>query len=273
MTPKHSMNQPSDPSVPAPPTECGELWVDTTIQVDKIFGPNRVQQRIRDRLKARPAQTAPYVKMEFIRGILPSVADVIEILRDVRQQGGDLREVLLRLPRGAFGREVGKRIMVLGNALQRNDPNDLRRAELRLRNFLEHWEIEFMDGLRLAKDDPLDCQWVTPAISTTPPLGPPPISCNYLTQRCRADQFVIKHRCSLQHVAQATGVRNETREAAERAIATPQRAKGQETCWPLGDTFIVLQAPQGATVYTTDREMKKICNVLKTRCCLESTGV
>jgi hypothetical protein len=247
------------------------LWVDTSVQVDKLFGPDKVQRRIRARLEGADARVAPYVKMEFIRGQLPTVAFLIDLLQRVQQEGGDLSEVLRRLSRGAHGREVSKRISILGYALHRDD---LQLTEQRLRVFLKSgWEDIFTEDVNLVMSDPLDCQWVSPAIRTSPPLGPPAIHCNYQTQCCRADQFVTAHQGSLQRVAQATSVKAATKEAAERALADPQKARGQNTCWPLGDTFIVLQAPQGSTVYTTDREMEAICNVLGVKCFREPTEV
>lgn len=44
-----------------------------------------------------------------------------------------------------------------------------------------------------------------------------------------------------------------------------QRAKGQRNCWPLGDTIIALEAPQGAQIYTLDRHFDVICQALGKR--------
>jgi hypothetical protein len=49
------------------------------------------------------------------------------------------------------------------------------------------------------------------------------------------------------------------------------RAKGERTCWALGDVIIALEAPDDALIYTTDNHFDVICAALGKRRFVESS--
>ena len=48
-------------------------YLDTTIQLTKLFGPSAIRQRLRARIQADPCVVSSYVRMEYLRWLQPCI--------------------------------------------------------------------------------------------------------------------------------------------------------------------------------------------------------
>ena len=85
--------------------------------------------------------------------------------------------------------------------------------------------------------------------------------------RCQLPDFLQHNVHNLQRIEQfikqhAAAEYQELLEKLARVTTNFSWAKGQRTCWKLGDIIIVLESPKDALIYTTDKHFKIICTAL-----------
>jgi len=89
-------------------------------------------------------------------------------------------------------------------------------------------------------------------------------TCNKNRVRCQLPAFLQKNAHRLQQIEQfikqhAAEEYQELLEKLAQVTTDFSKAKGQRTCWKLGDIIIALEAPKDALIYTTDKDFETIC--------------
>jgi hypothetical protein len=88
-------------------------------------------------------------------------------------------------------------------------------------------------------------------------------SCNKKRVACQLPLFLQQHADDLHRLKHfikqhSAGEYQELLEKLARITTDYSQAKGQRTCWQLGDTIILLEAPPDALIYTTDKHFELI---------------
>jgi len=97
------------------------------------------------------------------------------------------------------------------------------------------------------------------------------LSCNAATAQCSLVDFLARHQSellALEHAltqANPDQINPSTLPALRRLNQDVTRAKGERTCWALGDVIIALEAPDDALIYTTDNHFDVLCAALGKR--------
>lgn len=239
------------------------LYLDTTIQLSKLFAPYPVRERIRRRLEEHPCVVSRYVRMEYMRWLDPCVA-LHQLLRKeiVHDPATALSEVQARTLL-VFGRRRNKMLSIL-TWLHRYSSGDARIALLRLENLIEYELADLFDVHVTELPDPIACPLMDlRAVREDDEFHlEPDIPYRKGRMPCHIVEFLAEHRTELQALAEALATDYPKIAAAcRRVLADPNEAQGS-TCKTLGDVIIALQTPENAILYTTDASFDIICPTL-----------
>jgi len=97
------------------------------------------------------------------------------------------------------------------------------------------------------------------------------LSCNAATAQCSLVGFLERHQSellALEHAltqANPDQINPSTLTALRRVNQDVTKAKGERTCWALSDVIIALEAPDDASIYTTDNHFDVLCDALGKR--------
>ncbi|RME42499.1 MAG: hypothetical protein D6791_17570 [Chloroflexi bacterium] len=239
------------------------LYLDTTIQLSKLFAPYVVRERIRHQLEGHPCVASRYTRMEYMRWLEPCVV-LHQLLHEelARDPIMALSEVQARALL-AFGRRRNKMLSIL-TWLHRYSSGDARIALFRLENLIEYQLAELFDAGVTELPDPIVCPLMDlRAIREDDEFRlEPDIPCRKGRMPCHIVEFLARHRVELQTLAKALATDYPKMAAAcHRVLADPNEAQGS-TCKTLGDVIIALQTPHNAILYTTDTSFDIICPTL-----------
>jgi len=239
------------------------LYLDTTIQLSKLFAPYTVRQRIRHGLGLHSCVTSRYVRMEYMRWLEPCV-HVHQLLREetARNRITALSEVQARTLL-VFGRLRNKMLSIL-TWLHRYSGGDARMALLQLENLIDYRLADLFDADVTELPDPITCPLMDlRAVSQGDGFRlDPDIPYRKGQMPCHIVEFMAEHRTQLQALAEALAADySKMATACRRVLADPREAQGS-TCKTLGDVIIALQTPEDAILYTTDTSFDIICPTL-----------
>lgn len=253
-----------------------KVFIETTIQIRRLFGGTAERQRIEALLADKHIITSAYVLMEFRRTILQDLSLLRSIVQKKDTEGFEsisFSDILREL--------AGVRTVLSSRAL--------RRLLLVIASVAEHFVSEAVPSKELVKflsfqinylqyegffdivDEVVnytDCDLV----KATAPLGDrisSRLSCNAAKAQCRLVHFLSDHQDELRHIE--TAIANAAPEIKDtRALAALQRinkdvslALGERTCWAIGDVIIALEAPVDALIFSVDPHFEVICVALK----------
>ncbi len=246
-----------------------EVFLETTIQIDRILGDEASKATIEAHLLEQNVITSTYVHMEFNRTV---VDDFIAVHAAVSAEQ-HLGDALMRLRQGNRRfrpRSLDRCLHIWGILLNQLEDESFTREKLLdiLELYIEQLLLRrFMAGVDqvvnatdcdLPKDKPrsADGRYVLE------------VTCRRQTARCRLPGFMsenlnvlekVRFR-SLESSEQELQVIGETISVAQ---GNWQVAKGQKNCWRLGDLIIVLESPADAAIYTTNRKhFEPLCAAL-----------
>ncbi|MFQ5854306.1 MAG: hypothetical protein ACE5LU_01485 [Anaerolineae bacterium] len=112
--------------------------------------------------------------------------------------------------------------------------------------------------------DTTACDLVRPGYTVTPGGR---MSCRRETARCALPGLLNDHADAMQQLqadtSALTALNAGTRRALQEITSDPDLAKGERSCWSLGDLIIVLECPPNAALWTTNlRHFEPLCRVL-----------
>lgn len=238
-------------------------YLDTTIQLSKLFAPFAFRQTIKQRMKEHSCTVSNYARMEYLRWLEPCIA-VHQLLEEeiAHNRSTALSEVQARILL-AYGRRQNKMLSIL-TWLLRIYSADARMLLFYLKTLIEYeFHEAFTQGIELLPD-PIACPLM--AVRAVPVAIGYRLEPNLAYRRgampCHIVDFLQEHRNALQELAVALrGVYPHVAEACHRVLANPNDAQGN-TCKTLGDVIIALQTPVDAVLWTTDASFDLICPTL-----------
>lgn len=238
-------------------------YLDTTIQLSKLFAPSSVRHAIKERITEHPCVVSSYARMEYLRWLEPCVA-VHQLLQEeiAYNRTTALSEVQARILL-AHGRNQNKMLSILTWLLRLYNP-DARMLLFYLKTLIEYEFHEvFTQGIELLPD-PIACPLMD--LRAIPQATgyrlEPALAYRRSTMPCHIVDFLQEHRIALQDLALALHqTYPQMAEACWRVLENPTDAQGN-TCKTLGDVIIALQTPADAVLWTTDASFDLICPVL-----------
>ncbi|MCE7986232.1 MAG: hypothetical protein DYG89_34075 [Caldilinea sp. CFX5] len=238
-------------------------YLDTTIQLSKLFAPASVRQTIHQRIQEHSCVASSYARMEYLRWLEPCVA-MHQLLQEeiAHNRTTALSEVQARILL-AHGRNQNKMLSIMTWLLRAYSP-DARVLLVYLKTLIEYEFHEiFTQGIELLPD-PIACPLMD--LRAIPETAGYRLEPNLAYRRgampCHIVDFLQGHRRALQELS--TALREtypQMAEACGRVLENPTDAQGN-TCKTLGDVIIALQTPADAVLWTTDASFDLICPVI-----------
>ncbi|MEM7533922.1 MAG: hypothetical protein AAF639_17195 [Chloroflexota bacterium] len=246
------------------------VFLDTSIQIERFMGPNRKRAAIEEVLADSQTQfiTSNYVFMEFQRSVLSNHVTVYnEILAH-----DDWEMVAYAIRSGQQGfrpRALGQCFQILTKAL-----DICERDRQRSRAFLQfHITIDlprrfWRNVMKLP--DPVVCDLVQHGVRhQTNGSYQIADTCRKATAACHLPDFMTQNRTKLQTISDYLSthpnvIKNQERvqQLIRTTITTPRSVLGQSVCWPLGDIIIALHVPDGAALWTLDADYEPLADAL-----------
>jgi hypothetical protein len=263
-----------------------KIFIETSIQIERILGRRARQEKIQAALAGAKVSTSSYVWMEFRRTALQAMVYLLTIIRQMQQEGETeilFSELMKRVATGtaiSYSRRILQRVLLAYGYILETFPRSPVRA-ITLIDYLE-FNIErviparFFQGIDEFITD-IDCDLVRPNV----PVGDyfqGRFSCNAVIAQCSLVDFLERHKgelLALEHaLAQANlgQINPSALRALRRVNKDVTKAKGERTCWALGDVIIALEAPKDALIYTTDRHFEVICKAIGKQLFKERSG-
>lgn len=238
-------------------------YLDTTIQLSKLFAPSAIRHMIQQRIKEQPCVVANYARMEYLRWLEPAVA-VHQLLQEeiARNRTTALSEVQARILL-THGRNQNKMLSILTWLLRAYSP-DARMLVVYLKTLIEYeFHAAFIQGVEQLSD-PIACPLMN--LQAIPQANGYRLEPNLGYRRgampCHIIDFLQGHRNALQELAAALQeAYPPIADACKRVLKNPTDAQGN-TCKTLGDVIIALQTPADAILWTTDASFDLICPAL-----------
>lgn len=256
-----------------------KIFIETSIQIERIMGLKARKEHIRAILEGAEVSTSSYVLMEFRRTVLQAMAYLLTIIQRMQQEGEikiAFSELMKRVAAGTaigYSRRIFQRVLLAYGYILETFPHSPVYATT-LIDYLE-FNIEhaiptlfFHDIDKFVTN--IDCDLVR----HNAPVGnyfQSRLSCNAVTAQCSLVDFLAGHQAALlalEHTliqAESDQINPKTLSALQRVNLDVTKAKGERTCWALGDVIIALEVPDNALIYTTDNHFDVICTALGKR--------
>ena len=251
-------------------SNAARLFLDTTIEIERLIGPNPRRVAIERQLAAPEPQaiTSQYVLMEFQRSVW---SDYVRVYNQVlRHDGWEAAVQALRAGVQAYRpRSLGRCLQILTQVmvvsrLDRDHGVDLLETQIMRdlpRRFWRHVT---------PLPDPIGCDLVAAGVRwQSDGAYTVANTCRKESAACHLPDFLADHRSTLRAVADhlaahSNVVKDQGR--VERLLAAalddPRAALGQAACWLLGDVIIALQVPTDAALRTLDPDFEPLAAAL-----------
>jgi len=235
-----------------------KIFLETTIQIERIFGKNR--EEIFKFLKDKELITSTYVLMEFKRTI---IKDCIALYAYLKEEGS-LKKTFDRLSRLRPNRSVQRILRILA-ILSEDCKLEYEKMIERLEDLIESELIEYFfynisqiidkTGCWLAKEDvkKIDSAYYLQS------------SCRRDDVKCRIKEFVIENKEEFEKIYNELNKLNkfiEVSKVIKEVLDDPSKMCGINCNKKLGDCVISVESPRDAIIFTTDHHYSYICNAL-----------
>ena len=239
-------------------------YLDTTIQLSKLFAPQPTRANIQHRITQQRCVVSRYVRMEYLRWLEPCV-HLDQLLKEEaeRNHATAISEVQARILL-QYGRQQNKLLSILTWLVRYHNSQDTHGVLASLKNLIENnLHLFFAENVE-ELPDPIACPLMD--------LKGVPHGTSYRLEPdmpyrrgempCHIVDFLQKHRGALQELAPALNeAYPKIADACRRVLANPADAQGN-LCKTLGDVIIALQTPTAAVLWSTDAAYDVICPTL-----------
>lgn len=241
------------------------IFLETTIQIDKIIGLQEVRETIRHNLRGNTACTSGHVFAEFKKTLVKDAT----LFRNILLTSPDVKEAVLRFTKSySRGRKYPRTISLL--AILGLD-NDRQNTLSRLEYFIEcQAEDVFWESIdQPLSTDKIKCiyQAWSPEKDRDGSYGTKSLTCvKNRKPECLVFSFIKDNRTLIQHfITRADKAeRASNKKAADvfQSIISGQDVPyGQENCYCLSDVLIVIEANPEYEVYSHDGDVTEICGI------------
>lgn len=238
-----------------------KIHLDTTIQIDRIFGSDKRKNRISDVLDGKELITSTYVLGEYFNNIVNDYITLYHIFlqeRNVEQTG-------CRITEKAFGRSQGRMFKLFNNLAARCD-YDVEIIEDNLHNYLDFLLEWFHEGIDGELMDETGCNRAKAKViyeDGIPRLES--IKCSKEKNQCAICGFWQKRREALEELLENDDYDEQLKNIIRDALQTSKNFKGRN-CSKLGDTIIVaeIMGKDDVCVCSSNaKDFEPICDTFK----------
>lgn len=235
--------------------------LDTTIQIDRIFGSDKRKNRISDVLEGKELITSTYVLGEYFNNIVNDYITLYHIFlqeRNVEQTG-------CRITEKAFGRSQG-RMFKLFNNLAAHCDYDMELIEYNLDNYLQILIGRFHEGIEGELLDETECNRAKAKViydEGIPRLES--IKCSKEKNQCKICEFWKKRSEALEELLENNDYDEKLKNIIREALQTSKNFKGRN-CGKLGDTIIAaeIMGKEDVGVCSSNaKDFEPICDTFK----------
>jgi predicted nucleic acid-binding protein len=229
-----------------------KIFLETSIHIERLFSSKQRREQIQRRLSGATLYTSSYVWMEFRRSVLQTYAYLASIVRGILNEGTkqiEIHELIRRLsaaPSIRFIPRAIQRLLLILSSLLEAFPGRVVHTE----KLIDYFEYNIThlgpDGFFLDIDEFINetsCDLVRPGVEIGDYVHKR-LSCNAAKASCALVPFLEAHRAellTLEKVLVAAPPEkkdSQTLAALRKVNADVTKAKGERTCWALGDIII-----------------------------------
>ena len=236
-----------------------ELFLDTTIQIEKIFGRDRSE--IFEYLKEKDVLTSSYVLMEFKRTV---IQDCITLHTYLLEEG-DLESTFIRLSElRSYDHRIASRIYKILSGMCEQDNIKYEKVLERLEDLIESELLGYF-FYNVKSIDETKCGLAKEEIAKDETYSLD-LSCKRGHKKCEIEYFITTNRCEFCRLLEGLQSYQEFEKVCDslkEVLEDPEKARGRKNCWRLGDCIISIESPKTRTILTTDHHYEIICNSLE----------
>lgn len=214
-----------------------KVHLDTTIQIDRIFGSDKRKSRIAEVLEGKELVTSTYVLGEYYNNM---VNDYITLYHIFLQEK-DIKQTGCRITEKAFGRSQG-RMFKLFNDLVSCCDGDLELIEDNLDNYLQVMLARFHEGIDETLMNETECHRAKAKVvyeDGIPRLES--LRCRKEDHQCEVCTFWMQRKEDLERLLENQNYDRTLKEIIEQSLQENKNFKGRN-CSKLGDTVITAEA-------------------------------
>lgn len=247
------------------------LFLDTTIQIDRIFGSKKKKAAIRAACAGHHCCCTSYVLGEFYATIVQDAVNIYHILLSE----DNLDEAEKRVAELARNRH-SQRMHLIFIQLRELYQNDLEEIKCECQSYLEDLIYMFHRGLAEDISDTTGCQRGKACVEyedEIPYLTG--VNCRKDTCVCQIEEFWRDHLPLLAGVPLPEDLEDEVRLLLEQIQAGQYPVKGNQ-CRTLGDSVITAEAKSGdgAVCTTNQKDYRPLCELFRVQmCCPDYSAV
>ncbi len=213
-----------------------KVVLDTTIQIDRIFGSNKRLKRIDEVLRGNELISTTYVLGEYFYNIVNDYVTLYNIFL----QENDIEQTGCRITEKVFGRSQG-RMFKLFNNLAANCDYDLELIKDNLDNYLHIIIERFYDELVEVLNE-TECNKAKAFVTYED--GIPKLEnifCSKKEEQCQICEFWKKRKEKLELLLENEKYDDSLKDIIRKSLLKAENFKGRN-CQKLGDTVIVSEA-------------------------------
>ncbi len=240
------------------------LFLETTIQIERVIGTSQRRQTIRHNLEGRRLCTSGYVLAEYNRTLIKDAITFYDILLT----SPTVEEAVTRSAKYARSRKFPRMMLLLASL---GFDGDKQRTLERLEAFIE-WRahahfFESMDVSCYCDEIMCDIRQWRPSFQETM-YDTSALECLKGGQpTCSVQRFIDSHIDTLKNfISKGSGHEREgvdnAAKAFQKVIVDKQTPFNERFCYKLGDTLIILEASDESNIYSSDGDVVAIAVIV-----------
>lgn len=238
------------------------LFLDTTIQIDRIFGSRKKRNMIREICAGKECCCTTYVLGEFYATIMRDVVTVYSVL--LREN--DLNEAERYVAELARNRTANRTHKIFIHLRELYD-NDLEKMKCEMESYFEDLLFMFYRGVNATLSDRTHCQRGKAQIKYYDRIPVVEgVGCRKTDCHCDIERFWTDHCALLADMSFPDTLGDPPRELLAQIREHKNDVKGN-SCRTLGDSIIVLEARdnQGDVCSTNQKDFLPLCEMFQVK--------
>lgn len=247
------------------------IFVETTIQIEKIVEESNRRREILNNLKGRKLVTSAYVLMQFKSTLISDCIALYTIAKDVKDMG-DFHVRFSKI-KPHEPRVIRRCEEIFGKLTRDGMVDDIEKLRERLKNYIEFVLLDgFMEGIKeicdstkcqLAKEEPI---WKDGGYQLN-------TKCTKELKQCILPEFVNENQELFSKITDVINYRlddfnlrkekkDKLKEASiicKKILENTEESRGNNCRNHLSDFIIAIETPDDAEIYTTDNDFNPIC--------------
>ena len=237
-----------------------KLFLDTTIQIDRIFGSRPKRKAIQEVCAKKECWCSTYVLGEFYANIVNDAVCICHFLH----QENDLNEAERRIVDFARNRQANRMHKIFLHLRNLYD-NNLEMIRCEMESWLDDLLHLFYRGIQIELTDETGCQRAKAYVDYRD--GIPFLkgaNCKKTSCQCGIEEFWIAQQPMMAQIPLVEGMNDKVKSLLEEIQKSIYNVKGNH-CRTLGDTIIVLEARNhgGEVCSTNKKDYLPLCQLFQ----------